>query len=331
MTRNATTVTYILMLLLCGAPALAGDPAAAPAAEPQSKTPSGEPAARVALGAPAVPNTSSDSAPAPEKSANAAAQPADDPDLDVNVAQPDFMLAALPTTLRLPRHKMTFRLTHRFNEPIADSGIGRVYGMDSGALMGAEFRYGLFSGAQVGFYRTSVRTIQFFAQADIAQQGKRLPFGVAAYASVEGTDNFREHYSPGIGAILSREIGKRAAIYAEPFWVNHTNSPLAIHDHGAANAATGGTAASDSTTTLGLGMRLRVLETVYLVAEMAPRLGGYDPGTTHAAFGIEKRAGGHLFQLTFANSQGTTLADVARGGPIGNNWYLGFNLARKFW
>ena len=51
-------------------------------------------------------------APPPEETASsaaAAATPApaqeDDPDLDVNFAQPDFTLAALPTTLRVPRHK----------------------------------------------------------------------------------------------------------------------------------------------------------------------------------------------------------------------------------
>ena len=48
------------------------------------------------------------------------------------------------------------------------------------------------------------------------------------------------------------------------------------------------------------------------------------------SFAIERRAGGHLFQITFANNQGTTMANVARGGPSGSNWYLGFNLARKF-
>jgi hypothetical protein len=35
--------------------------------------------------------------------------------------------------------------------------------------------------------------------------------------------------------------------------------------------------------------------------------------------------------LTFANNPGTTIANIARGGPSGNNWYLGFNLVRKFY
>jgi hypothetical protein len=48
------------------------------------------------------------------------------------------------------------------------------------------------------------------------------------------------------------------------------------------------------------------------------------------SFGIEKRAGGHLFQLNFSNGFGTTFGQVARGGFTYDDWYLGFNIARKF-
>jgi Membrane bound beta barrel domain (DUF5777) len=47
-------------------------------------------------------------------------------------------------------------------------------------------------------------------------------------------------------------------------------------------------------------------------------------------FGVEKRAGAHVFQLTFANTQSTTLGQIARGGAP-ESLYLGFNLARKFY
>ncbi len=49
------------------------------------------------------------------------------------------------------------------------------------------------------------------------------------------------------------------------------------------------------------------------------------------SFGIEQRAGGHVFQLNFSNGFGTTLAQVARGGTACDDWYLGFNLSRKFY
>ncbi len=266
-----------------------------------------------------VPAWAADPPPAQTAAAPAAAVQRDDPDLDVNLAQPDFMLSALPTTLRLPRNRMTFRLTHRFNEPLDESGIGDLWGMDSGALMGFELRYGVIPGGQVGFYRTSNRTIELFSQYDVVKQADRMPIGIAAFGSVEGTDNFTDTYSPALGAVISREIGTRAAIYAHPFWVNNTRPEPSEPADGR------------STTMIGLGIRVRVFSATYLVAEAAPRLSGYAPGTTHVSFGIEQRAGGHLFQITFANNQGTTPASVARGGPSGNNWYLGFNLARKFY
>ena len=49
------------------------------------------------------------------------------------------------------------------------------------------------------------------------------------------------------------------------------------------------------------------------------------------SFGFEQRYGGHVFQLNVSNGFGTTLAQVARGGTGSDNWYLGFNLARKFY
>jgi hypothetical protein len=74
---------------------------------------------------------------------------------------------------------------------------------------------------------------------------------------------------------------------------------------------------------------VRVSATVYLVAEVAPRASGYRPGEAAYGFAIEKRAGGHLFQLNVNNGQGTTLGQLARGG-FPDSLFLGFNLARKF-
>ena len=67
-----------------------------------------------------------------------------------------------------------------------------------------------------------------------------------------------------------------------------------------------------------------------LVGEVVPRVSGYKPGVNHGGFSIEKRAGGHLFQLNFSNSWATTMGQMARGGFTGDNWFLGFNISRKF-
>jgi hypothetical protein len=73
-----------------------------------------------------------------------------------------------------------------------------------------------------------------------------------------------------------------------------------------------------------------VRPTVYVVAEISPRAAGYKPGSSQAAFAIEKRAGGHTFQLNFSNGLGTTRGQVARGAFNSDDWYMGFNISRKF-
>ncbi len=246
----------------------------------------------------------------------------EDPDREVNFAQPDFTINALPTTLRLPKHAFGFRVTHRFARPLGSGDFGSLledfFGLDSGAQIGLELRYGLVRGGQVGIHRTSDRTIQFFGQYDVRNQST-FPVGISAWASVDGTNNFRDSYSPGIGAIISREIGEHGAVYAEPIWVNNTNpDPSELVD-------------DNSTFIIGLGTRLRIRPTVYVTAEISPRVAGYAPGDALLSFGVEKRAGGHSFQLNFSNGFGTTMAQIARGGTDFEDWYIGFNISRKFY
>ncbi len=255
-------------------------------------------------------------------SASAQTPEEEDPDLEVNLAQPDFTLAALPTNLRLPKGKFAFRVTHRFARPLGEGDFGSLledfFGFDSGAQIGLELRYGLFRGAQVGINRTSDRTIQFFGQYDLKNQHS-FPIGIGLWGSVDGTNNFRDSYSPALGVILSRELGSVGAVYAQPIWVNNTNAePSELVD-------------DNSTLMLGLGTRLRIRPTVYVTAEVSPRLAGYAPGDALLSFGLEKRAGGHAFSINFSNGFGTTMAPIARGGTSFDDWYIGFNIARKFY
>jgi uncharacterized beta barrel domain-containing protein DUF5777 len=47
-------------------------------------------------------------------------------------------------------------------------------------------------------------------------------------------------------------------------------------------------------------------------------------------FGLEQRAGGHVFQVNCSNGFGTTMSQIARG-PESNDWFFGFNISRKFY
>jgi hypothetical protein len=254
----------------------------------------------------------------------AAQTPADD-DAILKPAEPDYTIVALPSSLRLPAMKSAFRVTHRFVRPIncdddqrcPNSLLADLFGLDNGALVGLEFRIGIAPDAQVGIHRArGNRTIDLFGQYAVARQNEEMPLEMAVRLSVEGTNNFRDEYSPTVALIATRLVGEAAAFHIEPIWVGNTNL--------------GGDEGDDSTFMIGLGTRLRLLPTVYLVGEFVPRLSGFKPGTHHGSISLEKRAGGHLFQLVFANGFATTLGQVARAAENSHDWYLGFNLSRKF-
>jgi hypothetical protein len=257
-----------------------------------------------------------------QQTAQPAATTERDPDLNLNALQPDFTISSLPTTLRLPRYKFDFRVTHRFGRPLGqgdfDDLLADFFGLDSSALIGLELRFGFFRGTQGGIYRLNDRTIEFFVEHNVMQESESRPIGLTAYAADDGTNNFTDSYSPALGAIVSRTVGRLGTVYAEPIWVNNTNPlPAEVVDH-------------NSTFMLGLGGRFRVRRTVYVVVEAAPRLAGYDPDTTHWTVGLEKLVGGHMFQINFSNAVGTTISQIARGGTS-NDVFLGFNITRKFW
>jgi uncharacterized beta barrel domain-containing protein DUF5777 len=256
----------------------------------------------------------------------------DEDDAVLKPAEPDFTLVSLPTSLRLPKFKSAFRVTHRFGRPLGDGDFGDLagdlFGLDNGATIGLEYRFGIVPNGQIGFHRSSSgKTIELFGQYGALRQAGRSPVDVSAWFSIEGTDNLQENHSPALGAIVSRRFGEFAAVYVQPMWVNNTNAqPGELVDH-------------NDTGIIGLAARIRIRPTVYLVGEMAPRIGGYDPGATHGAFAIEKRVGGHVFQLNFSDSWSTTMGQIARGGfshfdPNGSSvtdWFLGFNISRKFY
>jgi len=262
------------------------------------------------------------SPPAPPRSQAAIqsnAQADDTDDAELVLAEPDFRVLNLPSTLRLPVHASSFQMTHRFNGNLRQGDFndkaGNLFGLDQGAAVGFEYRFGIARHVQAAVYRTAIdKTFQFYGKYDAVRQGDAVPVSLSALLSVEGADNFQERYSPALGVVVSRMVADRLAVYATPIWVHNTAAIVNI---------------DRDTFFVGISGRVRVSSTVYLVGEVAPRASGYRPGKAAYGFAIEKRAGGHLFQLNVNNGQGTTFGQLARGG-VSDSLYLGFNLARKF-
>jgi len=237
-------------------------------------------------------------------------------------AEPDYRLINLPTTLRLPLYKSSFELTHRFNgnlrNDFGEQAKG-LFGIDNGAQIGFEYRFAPIRHVEVAAYRTNFdRTIQLYAKYDAIHQNSGTPLSVSGLLSIEGGDNFTKRYAPSVGATISRQIDDHVALYAVPMWVHNVTSLLADI-----------TGVKDNTFFIGLGGRVRIRPTVYVSAEVSPRVAGTKVNDAEYAFAIEKRAGAHLFQLNFGNSQGTTFAQTAAGG-FPDALFMGFNLTRKF-
>jgi hypothetical protein len=263
-------------------------------------------------------------------SSNAAAQaPAEDDDERLNPSEPDFSIINLPSNLRLPKFKFDFHLMHRFNENLRndsfDTQFQNLFGLDQGATIGLEFRFGVWKHLQAVVQRTNLgRTMQFQGKYDGWHQSASFPLSISGIIAAEGTNNFGAcsgcgdtAYAQSYGAVVSREFGDRGAVYLEPFFVHNTGG---LVDPGR------------NTGFLGIGMRGRVHGDTYLVFEVSPRMGGLvlADGSPEYSFGIEKRVGGHVFQLVFGNGQGMTFAQIARGGNP-EALYFGFNLSRKFY
>ena len=253
---------------------------------------------------------------------------ADDPAV-LKPAEPDFTLINLPTSLSLPRLKGDIRITHRFVRPLKcdtcpDSLVSDAFGIDDGALIGLEFRMGVIPNGQISVHRARTsKTIQFLGEYGLTKQTGGMPFEIAALAAIEGTQNFTDVYSPSFGFAITRLVGERAGLHFDPIFVHNSNLQSNTGD--------------DDTLMLGFGARVQLIPTLYLTGEVTPRVAGYKPGDAVVAFAIEKRLGGHMFQLNFSNTNlATTMAEIAQGNTNAQSqsgssqWYMGFNITRKF-
>ena len=185
---------------------------------------------------------------------NVRAQQQDDDAAVFKPAQPDFTLVGLPTGLRLPKFKSAFRVTHRFTRPLGDGDFGSLaedfFGLDSGAQIGLEYRFGITRNSQIGVNRTSNRTIQFSRVVRSHQAGAARRGNIRS-RSIDGTNNFRDSYSRPSARSSRGQSANTSELYVEPIWINNTNLlPQSVVDN-------------NDTFIIGIGARVRVRPTLY--------------------------------------------------------------------
>jgi hypothetical protein len=267
----------------------------------------------------------------PADATQPAAQTAeDDDDAKLRPLDPDFTVVNLPTTLPLPMGAGNFHLTHRFvgvnwRQDDFSTIASNLFGFDGPAVIQLEYRIAVMKHLEAVVARTNFgRTIQFSAKYDAIHEGASHPFGFSGIVSVEGENNFHSintsgadiGYTPAIGVALSKTLGSVASVYVDPIFAHNTQT-IGVGD-------------KRNTFYVGLGARVRIAPSTFVVGEVSPRVSGYKQGDAELAFALEKRVGGHVFSLVVANSQATTYGQLARGANP-QTLYIGFNLARKFY
>lgn len=90
---------------------------------------------------------------------------------------------------------------------------------------------------------------------------------------------------------------------------------------------------SEGTISLGTGIRYMFLNDLSFIMEWIPVLAGYKDNSSGWGLGLEKKIGGHVFQLFVLNTVGLTSVQYVPGGNLrlkDGEFRIGFNIFRWF-
>jgi cytochrome c oxidase subunit 2 len=274
----------------------------------------------------------------------------------------DYRLINVPTPKRVLRGSLNLYFTHRFSEPIRplhDSARDLI-GLDSFAVASLGLFYGVTDKLYVSAYRSPIcqrglcRTIEIGAGYHWLDENKHSPLALTTYASIEGDDNFTEHFTYNLQAMLARSVTRYVNLFFAPAVHFNANGqrrfdpratdffpPALVADQFRQDKHSG---------SFGFGVNGRISRSVSLMFEYTPRVGfklgrvvpvfnssgsivGFK-NESHAeiGFGVQKDIGRHSFSLTFSNTQTTTTARYNSSNLVlpPSRFMIGFNLYRRF-
>ena len=300
-----------------------------------------------------------ESTPSPAPAAVAKVEEAKEP-----ASEPyDYRLVNLPTPKRVLRHSINLTFTHRFSEPVKplDQSGRDLLGLDSFAVSSLGVFYGVTDHLYVSAYRSPIcqrglcKTIELGVGYHWLDEKGNSPVALSTYASIEGDDNFTEHYTYNLQTMLARSVTKYVNLFFSPAVHFNANgqrrfdpratdffppAPIADRFRQDKHAAS-----------FGFGVNGRIRPTVSLLFEYTPRVGFklgrvrpiFNSNLTRVidfrsesepeiGFGIEKDIGRHTFSLTFSNTQTTTTARYNSSNLVlpPKKFIVGFNLYRRF-
>lgn len=276
----------------------------------------------------------------------------------------DYRLINVPTPKRVLRHSVNLYFTHRFSQPLKplDQSAEALFGLDSFAVSSLGVFYGITDKLYVSATRSPLcqrglcRTIEVgFGYHLLDEKKGRSPVALSTYASIEGDDNFTEHYTYNLQMMVARSATKYVNLFFSP--AVHFNANGQRRFDPRSNeffppAPIADTFRQDKhAASFGFGINARIRPTISLLFEYTPRV-GFKLGRVRSifnanftqvlgfrvesepeiGFGIQKDIGRHSFALTFSNTQTTTTARYNSSNLVlpASKFIIGFNLYRRF-
>lgn len=274
----------------------------------------------------------------------------------------DYRLVNVPTPKRVVKGSLNLYFTHRFSQPIKPlkESAKQLLGLDSFSASSLGLFYGITNKLYISAYRSPIcqrglcRTIEIGAGYHWLDETAHSPVALSTYASIEGDNNFSQHFTYNLQAMMARSITKYVHVIFSPAVHLNANGqrrfdpratdffpPAAIADtfNQPKHAAS-----------FGFGVNGRIRPSTSLLFEYTPRvgfkLGQVSPvfdsafkviGFQHESkaeigFGVQRDIGRHTFSLTFSNTQTTTTSRYNSSNLVlpPSKFVIGFNLYRRF-
>ena len=237
-------------------------------------------------------------------------------------------LVNLPTARSIGKGNFLFRVSHRFF-PAVKEGYDVFYGLNGPASVLLGFGYGFSDKLNLTLSRANESQEFEFALKYICfnqDENREEPFSLAFLGSlslltlsIPGENTFRsENFRVNLQSTLSYKVNQSISLLLVPGYSTNTN-PSEESNQG--------------TLSLGLGGRAMIIDDLSVLLEWIPVLAGYSLDSWGWGLGIEKKIGGHVFQVFALNSVGITTPQFVPGGKfrIGEGEFrFGFTIFRWF-
>ncbi len=237
-------------------------------------------------------------------------------------------LVNLPTTRSIGKGSILFRISHRYF-PAVTEGYDTFYGLDGPAAILISLGYGINDNLSVSLGRSNrFKEAELSFDWLILKQGKKSSLPLSASLHVGGSiitqtqpgkSTFRsENMKLNLKLSVSHQVSDSLSFLLVPSYSSNTNH---------------WESSSEGTFALGTGARYMFLNDFSLLVEWIPVLAGYKTNTSGWGLGLEKKIGGHVFQVFVLNTFGLTSAQFIPGGDLrlaDTDFRFGFNIFRWF-